>query len=323
MDERTAAIYRRFGELETPGISDAYSRLALAVASDAEVVDLIAGLPLPKRQANLVFGAAVYLGAPLEPYSAFRAWLLRRWQEVRAVVATHSTQTNEAGRCASLLPVLSRLEGPLALIEVGASAGLCLHPDRYSYRYRVDGAGTVSLDPAEGPSSVVLPCTIDQGSVPQRLPEVVWRAGVDLHPIDPSDAEGLAWLRALIWPEHDERREPMAAAARIAASDPAPIVRGDLLKRLPALVDAAPAGVQVVVFHTAVLVYLEPERRQQFAAMMTAMPHVRWLSNEDAGALPGVAAQVQQPVGAGKILALDGRAVAVTGPHGQSYAALN
>ena len=56
---------------------------------------------------------------------------------------------------------------------------------------------------------------------------------------------------------------------------------------------------------------------------LTAMPHVRWLSNEDAGALPGVAAQVQQPVGAGKILALDGRAVAVTGPHGQSYAALN
>ena len=104
MDERTAAIYRRFGELETPGISDAYSRLALAVASDAEVVDLIAGLPLPKRQANLVFGAAVYLGAPLEPYSAFRAWLLRRWPEVRAVVATHSRRPTRRGAAPACCP---------------------------------------------------------------------------------------------------------------------------------------------------------------------------------------------------------------------------
>ena len=57
------------------------------------------------------------------------------------------TQTNEPRRCATLLPALAQLDGPLALLEVGASAGLCLYPDRYSYRY--DG-GDVLGDGARG-----------------------------------------------------------------------------------------------------------------------------------------------------------------------------
>jgi hypothetical protein len=51
------------------------------------------------------------------------------------VALSRRTQTNEPGRCATLLPALAALDGPLALIEVGASAGLCLHVDRYSYDY--------------------------------------------------------------------------------------------------------------------------------------------------------------------------------------------
>ena len=43
---------------------------------------------------------------------------------------TRATQTNEAGRCAILLPVLAALPQPLALLDVGASAGLCLYRDQ-------------------------------------------------------------------------------------------------------------------------------------------------------------------------------------------------
>ncbi len=54
-------------------------------------------------------------------------------------MTTRSTQTSEPGRCATLLLLLARLPQPLALLEVGASAGLCLLPDRYGYDYQVAG----------------------------------------------------------------------------------------------------------------------------------------------------------------------------------------
>ena len=89
------------------------------------------------------------------------------------------TQTNEVARCATLLPTLARLPGPLALIEVGASAGLLLLVDRYSYDY---GAHTITSPEVDAP---VLRCDA-RGAVPipAQLPEVVWRAGLDLNPLD-------------------------------------------------------------------------------------------------------------------------------------------
>ena len=81
-----------------------------------------------------MFAAARHLGAPEGPYAPFRSWLVSKWADVVGVVASRSTQTNEAARCAVLLPPLSRVDGDVALIEAGASAGLTLYPDRYSYR---------------------------------------------------------------------------------------------------------------------------------------------------------------------------------------------
>lgn len=266
--------YRRFAESEAAGVSQTYFDWAMGVAEDQAVLGLIGALPMIKRQPNLVFAAARFVGAPVGGYAEFRDWLIERWEVVVAVIMSRSTQTNEAARCAVLLPLLAELGGPLALIEAGASGGLVLYPDRYSYRYTVDGGSTASLHPADGPSPVEIPCTIDAPSLPESIPRIAWRAGADLNPIDVADADQLAWLETLVWPEHAERRERLHRAAEIVASDPPHLVAGDIIDRIPELVAQAPADCRVVVFHSAVLVYLTEERRNVFVDLMRSMDDV-------------------------------------------------
>lgn len=318
MSARTSETYRRFAEIEARGVSAVYESWAVGVAGDRTVLELIDTLPRMKRQPNLVFAAARFLGAPEGSFGTLRTWLLDRWADLERVVLTRSTQTNEAARCAALLPLISRVDGPVALIEVGASAGLCLYPDRYSYRYDV-GERTVSLDPTDGPSDVVLRLAVTPEEAPSRLPQVVWRAGIDLAPVDPTDEDQLAWLEALVWPEHHERRRRLRQAADVAARDPVSMVRGDLVGELPALVERVPEGAHVVVFHSAVLVYLSTERRQAFVDVVRGMPDVTWISNEGAGVFPWMTEQIVVPVDGRTVLALDGVPHALVGPHGQSY----
>jgi hypothetical protein len=314
-------LYRRFAEVEARGVSAVYEEWARGVAEDDEVAALVSSLAGIKRQPNLVFAAARFAGSPEASYGAFRDWLVVHWPEVEPVILERATQTNEAARCAVLLPVLSALEGPLALIEVGASAGLCLYPDRYGYRYATARA-VVALDPVGGPSEVTIPCAIDETHVPARLPDVVWRAGIDLNPLDARAPDARAWLRALVWPEHDDRRTRLDAALRIAADDPPLLVRGDLVEDLPRLLEAAPAGAHVVVFHSSVLAYVDAEGRERFADLMRSSPGTTWVSNEGERVLPRVAERLGRPADGRTVVAVDERPVALVGPHGQSYEAL-
>ncbi|WP_410901039.1 DUF2332 family protein, partial [Pseudoalteromonas sp. SIMBA_162] len=70
------------------------------------------------------------VGAPAST-SEFDAGLAQHGGAIRALMLARSTQTNEPGRCAVLLPALASIRGKIALIEVGASAGLCLLMDKY------------------------------------------------------------------------------------------------------------------------------------------------------------------------------------------------
>lgn len=313
----TAATYADFGDRQARGSSACFSAWALAVAEDAQVLGLLDRLPEAKRQPNLVFAAARWHGAPVGPYDGLRAVLLDDWDQVRATVLHRATQTNEVGRCATLLPVLAGLPGPLALLEVGASAGLCLYPDRYSYRF---GDGT-DLDPVGGPSPVVLDCDVYGGPpLPDALPEVVWRGGIDLNPLDVRDDDAVRWLRTLVWPEHEDRRRRLAAAVDLAREDPPTLVRGDLLTALPGLVEQVPPEATLVVFHSAVLAYLSAEDRARFVDTVTAL-RGHWVSNEGPRVVPGVAetATTGEPTGpASFLLALDGQAVAWTHGHGRA-----
>lgn len=311
----TAERYRAFADVEARGMSATYEDWARGVAGDPETIALIDELPTAKRQPNLVFSAARFQGGPSGPYHLFRDWLHAHWIEVRATVLTHATQTNEAARCALHVPALAGIDGPIALLEVGASAGLCLYPDRYSYRY----AGHPLLDPVDGPSPVLLDCaTVGPVPVPDRLPRVAWRGGIDLNPLDVRHPDDLAWLDALVWPEHDDRRARLQAAAAIAAADPPHIVAGDLDEQLDRVAAGAPADDTLVVFHTAVLMYLDEQARARFAEHVRELPG-HWLSVEGRAVTPGI--RVREDVendSSDLVLALDGVQLAWAQPHGRA-----
>lgn len=309
----TPDLYRRFAETEARGWSPTYEEWSLGVATDPDLLARLDGLPAPKRQPNLLFAAARYVGVPAGPYAEFRGAVWDRWPEVSAVMLAKRTQTNEPGRCAALLPLLAGLPQPLALLEVGASAGLCLYPDRYSYRY----TGHARIDPATGPSAAVLDCDLTgPAPLPRTLPTIVWRAGVDLNPLDVNTEDDVRWLETLVWPEQDHRRARLAAAVDIARSDPPHLVSGDLNDHVATLAARKPPGATLVVFHTAVLAYLDPAGRATFVDTVRNLD-AHWIANEVAGVFP-VSAPPPPTDQLMPLVTLDGDPVAYSAPHGQS-----
>jgi hypothetical protein len=111
---------------------------------------------------------------------------------------------------------------------------------------------------AEAGTFPVLHCsTTGPVPLPSELPRVVWRAGIDLHPLDVGDPDDVAWLEALIWPEQDFRRERVRQAIAVARAEPPVLAAGDLNEELLALAAQAPRNAALVVFHSAVMAYLD------------------------------------------------------------------
>lgn len=303
----TAENYRRFAQREAAGRSAEYQVLALAVADDDEVLGYLATLPADKRQPNLLFAAARFVLGEVPTPDSLRA-LVREPEQLRTVMAQRRTQTNEAARCATLLPALCRLPQPLALIEVGASAGLTLLPDRYSYDY--DGHRVTGLDPF----APVLNCAISGAApLPAHVPRILWRAGLDLNPLDPGDDADADWLQCLVWPGNEDRSERLRSALQVAHRTPVTVRRGDLVDDLPDLVaQVPPDAATTVVFHSAVLAYVDDAARATFAATVERLG-VHWLSNEAPGVLPVITGDD----GPGFRLVENGHKVlAHTDPHG-------
>lgn len=252
--------YRHFADIECQGYSDVYYDLA--------AVQFVTGPgSMPKTASEL------------------RALVKQHGREVAAVMRSRRTQTNEVGRCAVLLPALP--SGPLALIEVGASAGLCLLLDRFYYRFGSEAVG----DPG---SPVHLRCTVaGPAPVPRAIPRVIWRQGLDVNPINVYDDEAVRWVLACVWSDHPERRRRLAGAIDLARVDPPSVNVGDLVDHLPAILANVPSDAQLVVFHSAVLSYVSPDRRQAFADVLanaSARRDVVWVSNEAPGIIREVTA---------------------------------
>jgi hypothetical protein len=194
-------------------------------------------------------------------------------------------QTNEVRRCTYLLPAVmlaGRLAGcPLALIEPGASAGLNLAMDAYTYDY-----GThASIGAAS--SRLLLSCRLHGGLRPPLdlpIPHITWRAGIDINPLDATDPRDAAWLRAMVWADHRDRALRLDEALQVAAGRPAaPMYAGEAAEQLPAAVDAALPEAAVCIFHTAFLAHFSQVERDQFTWQILALSTRRtiyWIQAE-------------------------------------------
>lgn len=293
--ENLALVFRNFGQYEAPQLeAHLYEALCPAIAEDAELLEVLASVPASQPPPNILFGAVHYLlfeddtaplrrfyrdlggeTAPSEAFPEFRSYVLEHRAEIEVLLSSRRVQTNVIQRCTALLPAFATVAGradgrPLALIEVGASAGLNLLWDRYSYRYETDGR-EVAIWGGTG-ASVQLSCEVHGQATPPTPGElnVAWRAGLELEPVDVEDADAVRWLRALIWPEHVERHERLAAAIEVARAEPPRLVEGDATVDLPSLMAEAPADAVLCVFATHALYQIPRDGREQmFEAMRT------------------------------------------------------
>ncbi|MBC8075969.1 MAG: DUF2332 family protein, partial [Chloroflexales bacterium] len=102
-------------------------------------------------------------------------------------------------------------------------------------------------------SPVLLGCELRGEEVPQlpeALPSIVARMGIDLAPVDVTDADQTAWLRALISPEQRERAALLERALSEARRDAPRLVTSDALALLPTLAASLPREATLCVFDT-------------------------------------------------------------------------
>jgi hypothetical protein len=218
---------------------------------------------------------------PAAAYPAFRDFVLSNTARLIPLLETRITQTNEVSRCSFLLPAFTAVQQsadgrPLALIDVGCSAGLHLRWDRYHYDYGVAHVG----DPR---AAVSIRCEL-RGHVmpplPVSFPECPFRVGIDLSPVDLHDPIERRWFEALIWPEHEGRRRLSAAAIGELLRDPPTIVRGDAIEVLAAELAAVPSGTALVVYNSAALCQGGDAEKKAIADVLVAFSlhrPIHWL----------------------------------------------
>src|SRR3954454_14655014 len=275
-----AQVYRRFGEVDAAGTSPLYARVAVALSESDEALRAIETAPAGRRQPRVILAAlhdlalagrapalaAAYAAADGDAAAgAAIDTLLRMTDSVVAIAVRRKPRTNETGRCAVLYPGIAEAArrvgaNAVGLIDVGCSAGLNLNVDRVNITY---SNGQSLGDPS---SSVQLSASIvgDRPIPTRAIPAVVARVGVDLDPVDLTDADEARWLRACLWPDQPERIARLDAEMALAATAPPLLLRGEAVDMLPEAVARVPVDALPVVTTTWALSPFTLENRLRF-----------------------------------------------------------
>ncbi len=86
--------------------------------------------------------------------------------------------------------------------------------------------------------------------MPDSIPKVVFRVGLDLSPVDISDPDAVDWLRALVWPERVDEAQMLEDALEMAKDDPPRLLAGDALELLPEVLESIPLDSTLCLYHS-------------------------------------------------------------------------
>jgi hypothetical protein len=301
-----AQVYRHFGEVDAAETSPLYERVAVALSESDEALRAIEAAPARKRNPTVILAALHDLalaGRATELAAAYAAadgeaaagaaidTLVRMTDSVVAIAVRRRTRTNETGRCAVLYPAIAEAArrvgaNAIGLIDVGCSAGLNLNVDRVGITYSNGQSLGDPSSPVQMSSSIV-----GGRPIPTRaIPEVVARIGVDLDPVDVTDADDARWLRACMCPDQPERVAKLDAEVALAATAPPLLLKGDAVEVLPDAIARVPSDALPVVTTTWTLSHFPLESRLRFLHRLdqAAGRAVAWVSAEGVGVAPTI-----------------------------------
>jgi hypothetical protein len=300
-----AEHFYAFGQSAERDGGTTYGAICRGVAEDPWVFELMAHAAPAQQRPNLLLAAVHYLllrdaPDPLAAYydtvdtadperppisvdvaETFRRFCLSHHDELVELIATRSTQTNEVGRCAALMPALCQIAAEhgngraLSLLDLGTSAGLNLLFDDYGYRYRQRSDGALLAAGARA-SEVQIDCTVRRPltELPALdLPPIGSRVGLDQDPIDPTSDDEALWLLACLWPDNLPRFSRLQGALEIARSTTHPprLVRGDIIDDLDEVAGSIEATGPLVIFHSWVAAYLTEARQRDLVEAVRAL----------------------------------------------------
>ncbi len=318
-----AQAYRRFAEADHADASPLYKRVALALSESDEALRAIEAVPARKRGPAVILAALHDLAlagrapALAAAYAAADAGaaagaaidaLLRMTDAIAAIAVRRPTLDDETGRYAVLYPAITeaaRRAGAKAvgLIDIGRSAGLNLNVDRVGITY----SNGPSLGDQSSPVQLSSRIAQDRPVPIRAMPEVVARIGMDLDPVDVTDADDARWLRACLPPDQPERRARLDAEMALAATAPPLLLRGDAAELLPDAIARVPGDVLPVVTTTWALSRFSHETRQRFLHRVeeaAADRAVAWVSAEGVGVAPTVPTLGDRPASGHSIIGL-------------------
>jgi hypothetical protein len=294
-----ATSFRRTAVTEFAPESPLYDRLARTIAEQPDLCEPLLAAPPTQRRALLYFAAVGYVlrtadrTHPLadwyatlggtraaddgDPVAALADFVAVHRADIAALCARKITQTNEARRAALLRPAWGRAaeiaaanrRPELAIIELGASAGLLLATDRYAIRYHRGRS-----ERAYGEGSLTIHCDVRGDGWPDHAATAVpvaSRTGVDLEPVRPGDTDGAVWLHACVWPEHTERDTRLdLALAAVAELEPA-MVAADMRTGLAEALADVPPDVTPCVQTSHAIVYLDADGRGELVRSLASL----------------------------------------------------